>query len=74
VAFNVWVSTLGFWLTRSRKIGGHDWELEQQVPVKKKPLELWQQNGFASEKEYNNFMYRKQMEKYGKFEECGLAV
>ena len=45
---------------------GHDWELEQQeVPVKKKVMEIWERQGFASQKEYDNFMYRKQMEAYG---------
>lgn len=44
---------------------GHDWELEQQeVPVKKKPVELWEREGFKSQKEYDDFMYRKQMERY----------
>ena len=45
---------------------GHDWELEQlEVPVKKKVMEIWERQGFASQKEYDNFMYRKQMEAYG---------
>ena len=45
---------------------GHDWELEQQaVPVKKKVVEIWERQGFGSQKEYDDFMYRKQMEAYG---------
>jgi plasmid replication initiation protein len=43
---------------------GHDWELDQQTIGKKKTLEVWERHGFASEKEYNDFMFRKQMEKY----------
>ena len=66
-------SYAGFLVNTLKEDWGHDWELEQQVPVKKKHLELWEQNGFASEKEYNNVMYRKQMEKYGKLDECGLV-
>jgi len=46
---------------------GHDWEIEQlEVPVKKKVPEVWERQGFASEKEYDNFMYEKQMEAYRK--------
>jgi len=46
---------------------GHDWELEQRaVPIKKKVMEIWERQGFPSEKEYNDFMYKKQMEAYGK--------
>lgn len=42
---------------------GHDWELEQkEVPVK----EVWERQGFTSEKEYNEIMYRKQMKNYNK--------
>jgi plasmid replication initiation protein len=45
---------------------GHDWELEQRaVPVKKKVVEIWERQGFGSQKEYDDFMYRKQMESYG---------
>jgi len=44
---------------------GHDWEMEQhEVTVKKKPVELWEREGFNSQKEYDDFMYRKQMERY----------
>jgi len=45
---------------------GHDWELEQQaVQVKKKVVEIWERQGFPSQKEYDDFMYRKQMQAYG---------
>ncbi len=46
---------------------GHDWELEQQeVPMKKNVMEIWERLGFGSQKEYDDFMYKKQMEAYGK--------
>jgi hypothetical protein len=46
---------------------GHDWELEQQeVPIKKNVMEIWERQGFGSHKEYDDFMYKKQMEAYGK--------
>jgi len=46
---------------------GHDWELEQQeFPVKKKAPEVWERQGFPSEKEYDAFMYEKQMAAYRK--------
>ena len=46
---------------------GHDWELEQRaVPIKKKVMEIWERQGFPSQKEYDDFMYKKQMEAYGK--------
>ncbi|MEI8209900.1 MAG: replication initiation protein [Methylococcales bacterium] len=46
---------------------GHDWELEQRaVPIKKTVMEIWERQGFSSQKEYDEFMYKKQMEAYGK--------
>jgi hypothetical protein len=46
---------------------GHDWELEQQeVSVKKKVMEIWERQGFDSQKEYDDFMYKKQIEAYSK--------
>ena len=45
---------------------GHDWELEQlEVPVKKKVMEIWERQGFTSQKEYDEVMYKKQMAAYG---------
>ncbi|TSA40405.1 MAG: RepB family plasmid replication initiator protein [Methylococcaceae bacterium] len=43
----------------------HDWALEQEAPVKKKAPKVWERQGFASQKEYDDFMYKKQMEAYG---------
>jgi plasmid replication initiation protein len=44
---------------------GHDWELDQKEVIKKKPVEIWKKQGFSSEKEYDDFMYKKQMKDYG---------
>jgi hypothetical protein len=42
-------------------------ELEQQaVPVKRKVVEVCELQGFGGQKKYDKFMYRKQMEAYGK--------
>jgi len=41
--------------------------LDQKIqPVKKKVVEIWERQGFASQKEYDDAMYRKQMEQYNK--------
>jgi hypothetical protein len=39
--------------------------LEQKALPKNKALEVWERNGFASSKEYDDFMYKKQMANYG---------
>jgi len=60
-------SYAGFLNNALKEDWGHDWELEQQeVPVKKKVMEIWERQGFGSQKEYDEFMYKKQMESYGK--------
>jgi len=60
-------SYAGFLNTALKEDWGHDWELEQQeAPVKKKVMEVWERQGFGSQKEYDDFMYKKQMEKYQK--------
>lgn len=43
---------------------GHDWELDTQIKAKQKPLEIWERQGFATEKEYSLFMFQQQMERY----------
>lgn len=57
-------SYAGFLKNALKEDWGHDWELDQQIAIKKKPREVWERQGFASEKEYNDFMYRKQIENY----------
>jgi plasmid replication initiation protein len=60
-------SYAGFLNNALKEDWGHDWELEQQeVSVNKKGKEAWERNGFNSQKEYDDFMYKKQMEAYGK--------
>ncbi|WP_170065167.1 replication initiation protein, partial [Methylovulum psychrotolerans] len=44
---------------------GYDWDLEHNALPKNKALEVWERNGFASSREYDNFMYKKQMANYG---------
>ena len=44
---------------------GQDAELEQQSLFKENPTEIWERSGFSTEKEYHEFMYKKQMENYG---------
>jgi len=44
---------------------GHDWDLEQKDGVKKKKVvEIWERQGFESEKAYNEYMFNKQMTNY----------
>jgi hypothetical protein len=62
-------SYAGFLSNALKEDWGHDWELEQQQPtkpVKKKVAEIWERQGYASQKEYDNAMFRKQMAQYGK--------
>jgi plasmid replication initiation protein len=60
-------SYAGFLNNALKEDWGHDWELEQQeVQVKKKVMEVWERQGFGSQKEYDEVMYKKQMEAYGK--------
>src|SRR5664280_617526 len=58
-------SYAGFLNNALKEDWGHDWELEQQEVVNKQPIEVWERQGFSSQKEYDEFMYRKQMESYG---------
>ena len=58
-------SYAGFLNNALKEDWGHDWELDQQEVVKKKVVEIWERQGFSSQKEYDEFMYKKQMEAYG---------
>ena len=58
-------SYAGFLNNTLKEDWGYDWELDQQEVVKKKVVEIWERQGFGSQKEYDDFMYRKQMEAYG---------
>ena len=61
-------SYAGFLNNALKNDWGHDWELELQpvVPVKKKVPEVWERQGFSSEKKYAEYMFNKQMENYTK--------
>ena len=60
-------SYAGFLNKALKEDWGHDWELEQQdVQVKKKIMEIWERHGFGSQKEYDEYMYKKQIESYAK--------
>jgi len=58
-------SYAGFLNNALKEDWGHDWGLEQQESPKIKPMEVWERNGFENQKEYDAFMYRKQMDIYG---------
>ena len=45
---------------------GHDWEKEQQKPVKPRFREVWERQGFKSENDYANFMLQQTIEKLKK--------
>lgn len=60
-------SYAGFLNSALKADWGHDWQLDQQaVVVKKKIPEVWERQGYSTQKEYDDIMYRKQMEAYGK--------
>ena len=62
-------SYAGFLNNALKEDWGHDWELEQKVvSEQKKTVEIWARNGFNNQKEYDDFMYQKQMEGYGQRE------
>lgn len=59
-------SYAGFLNKALKEDWGHDWAIEsQQKELNKKPIEIWEREGFASQKEYEETMYQRQMEKYG---------
>jgi hypothetical protein len=60
-------SYAGFLSNALKEDWGHDWELDQHTkPASKKVVEMWQRQGYASQKDYDDAMYKKQMEQYGK--------
>ncbi len=56
-------SYAGFLNTALKEDWGKDWQVEQQL-VKKKVPEVWERQGFATQKEYDEFMFTQQMERY----------
>ena len=59
-------SYAGFLNKALKEDWGHDWDLDQQHIIKNKPKEIWERHGFASETEYDQFMYAQQMASLGK--------
>jgi len=61
-------SYTGFLHNALKNDWGHDFELDQKTPVKKKvkPKEVWERLGFGSEQEYAQAMFDKQMAAYKK--------
>jgi hypothetical protein len=62
-------SYAGFLVNALKQDWAHDWHIEQQQavqspPVNKKALEVWERQGFKSQKEYDVFMYERQMQDY----------
>lgn len=58
-------SYAGFLNSALKEDWGHDWEIDMQhQETKKKPIEIWERQGFTSQKAYEEFMYQKQMENY----------
>ena len=61
-------SYAGFLHNALKNDWGHDWELDHNSPVKRKvkPKEVWEREGYASEQEYAQAMFDKQMEAFKK--------
>ncbi|CAG1022164.1 Replication initiation protein [Patescibacteria group bacterium] len=71
-------SYAGFLVNALKNNWGHDWLLDrqqeiqviqqaiEQPTVKTRALEVWERQGFNSQKEYDDFMYKKQMAEYKK--------
>ena len=72
-------SYAGFFANALKEDWGYDWQLDQQhneaVPqssvnepsvLETKVLEVWERQGFSSEKDYAQFMFNKQMAEYAK--------
>ncbi len=61
-------SYAGFLANALKNDWGHDWQLEQEKSfektVKKKVPEIWERQGFKTKKEYDDFMFEKQMKHY----------
>jgi|CXWL01.1.fsa_nt_gi plasmid replication initiation protein len=57
-------SYAGFLNNALKEDWGHDWELDQRIAVTKKRAEVWERQGFPTEKAYHDFMFTKQMEAY----------
>lgn len=59
-------SYVGYLSNALKEDWGHDWEIENIAKNKKKPIEIWKRQGFSSEHDYDEFMYKKQMDNYSR--------
>lgn len=59
-------SYCGFLSNALKNDWGYDWFHEQQK-VKPKLMEIWEREGFGTQKEYVDFKYRQQMKNYAEF-------
>ena len=59
-------SYAGFLTNALKNDWGKEWQEEKQTPIKKRVLEVWERQGFKSAKEYDDFMYKQTMARYGK--------
>lgn len=63
-------SYAGFLANSLKQDWGHDWQLDQEQAAtpkpKKKVPEVWERQGFKTQKEYNDFMFEQQMQRYNK--------
>ena len=59
-------SYAGFLHNALKNDWGCDFEIDQKTPVKKKARvkEIWERQGFATQKEYDQFMFNQQMQNY----------
>jgi hypothetical protein len=70
-------SYAGFLANALKADWGHDWQIDQQQTTqlssktKKKKLEIWERQGFSSQKDYDTFMFNQQMAQYSKLRPSG---
>jgi hypothetical protein len=58
-------SYAGFLTNALKNDWGQEWQEEQKTPVKPRVLEVWERQGFKSEKEFNDTRYRENMARLG---------
>jgi hypothetical protein len=58
-------SYAGFLSNALKNDWGQDWQEEQKTPVKPRVLEVWDRQGFKTEKEFNDTRYRENMASLG---------
>jgi hypothetical protein len=58
-------SYAGFLTNALKNDWGQEWQEEQKTPVKPRVLEVWERQGFKSEKEFNDTRYKENMARLG---------